>query len=102
MIKKLAKNIQELEKELIDVQKNQAVLRVQPCRGDLEMREKDGKMDALIGRAEIIRDTIRDLTRKRQLLLSEPTQKERQPPKSSIIPQKNPQKGKNDFWQNST
>ncbi len=86
MIKEIAKKIQDLEKELIDVQKNQAVLRVEPCRGDLEMREKDRKMDALFLRAVTIRDTIRDLTRKRQLLLSQPTQKDREPVKSLIIP----------------
>jgi hypothetical protein len=101
MIKKLAKKIQDLEKELSDVQKNQAVLRVQPCRGDLEMREKDGKMDALTGRAAIIRDMVRDLTRKRQLLLSESTQKDREPLKSSIISIKREQKGEDNFWQNS-
>ncbi len=86
MIKQIAKKIQELQKELIDIENDQDVLRVQPCRGDLEMREKDGKREMLFRRAEIIRDTIRNLTRKRQLLLSQPTQKDREPLKSSIIP----------------
>ncbi len=66
----LEKQIRDLQKELAEVQKRQAVLRLQPCRGDSEIRAKDAKFDELDRRATIIGKTIRDLTRKRQLLIS--------------------------------
>ncbi len=73
MIMELEKQIRDLQKELAEVQREQAVLRLQPCKGDSEIRKKDAKFDELDGRANTIREAIRDLTRKRQLLLSEST-----------------------------
>jgi predicted nucleic acid-binding Zn-ribbon protein len=73
MIKQLENQIRDLQKELAEIQKDQAVLRLQPCRGDSEIRGKDAKFDELDRRATTIRETIRDLTRKRQLLISEST-----------------------------
>jgi len=73
MIKQLEKQIRDLQRELAEVHKDQAVLRLQPCRGDSEIRQKDAKFDELDRRAITINDTIRDLTRKRQLLISEST-----------------------------
>ena len=70
-IKELEKQIRDLQKELAEVQNDQAVLRLQPCRGDSEIREKDEKFDELDRRAKTINETIRDLTRKLQLLISE-------------------------------
>ena len=71
MIKELENQIRDLQKELAEIKKNQAVLRLQPCLGDLEIREKDEKFDELVRRAKVINDTIRGMTRKHQLLLSE-------------------------------
>ena len=71
MIKELEQEIRDLQKELAEVQKDQSVLRLQPCRGESEIMKKDAKYDELDRRATIIRATIRDLTRKRQLLISE-------------------------------
>jgi prefoldin subunit 5 len=71
MIKQLENQIRDLQKELAEIKKNQAALRLQPCLGDSEMRGKEEKIDDLDGRAKTLNDTIRDLTRKRQLLLSE-------------------------------
>jgi ribosomal protein L29 len=71
MIKELENQIRDLQKELAEIKKNQAVLRLQPCLGDLEIREKDEKFDELDRRAKVINDTIRGMTRKHQLLLSE-------------------------------
>ena len=71
MIKQLEKQIRDLQKELAEVKKDQAILRLQPCRGDSEIRNKDTKLDELDRRAKTINETIRDLTRKRQLLISE-------------------------------
>jgi chromosome segregation ATPase len=73
MIKQLEQEIQDLQKTLAEVQRELAGLRLEPCRGDSEIREKDAKFDELDGRAKILNKTIRDLTRKRQLAISEST-----------------------------
>jgi hypothetical protein len=71
MIHQLENQIRDLKKELAETKKNLALLRLQPCLGDLEIREKDEKMGELDGRLTALNDSIRDLTRKHQLLLSE-------------------------------
>jgi uncharacterized coiled-coil DUF342 family protein len=71
MINQLENQIRDLKKELAEIKKNQDLLRLQPCLGDSEIREKDEKFDELDGRAMALNETIRDLTRKHQLLLSE-------------------------------
>jgi hypothetical protein len=71
MSKELENQIRDLQKELAEIQKDQAVLRLQPCRGDSEMRGKDAKFDELDKRAKAIGETIRSMTRKRQLSISE-------------------------------
>ena len=76
MIKEFEKQIRNLQKELAEVQKGQAALRLQPCRGDSEIREKDGKLEKLDRRAKTISETIRDLERKRQKLMAESTIRE--------------------------
>jgi prefoldin subunit 5 len=71
MVKQLENQIRDLQKELAEIKKSQALLRLQPCLGDSEIREKEEKFDELDGRATAINGAIRDLTRKHQLLLSE-------------------------------
>ena len=71
MIKQIEKQIRDLQKELAEIQKGQAALRLQPCRGDSEIRQKDGKLEELDKRAKSISETIRDLERKRQKLMAE-------------------------------
>ena len=71
MSKELENQIRDLQKELAAIQKDQAFLRLQPCRGDSEMRAKDAKFDELDRRAIAINETIRDLARKIQLSNSE-------------------------------
>jgi chromosome segregation ATPase len=58
MIKQLENQIRDLKRELAEIQKDQAVLRLQPCRGDSEIRKKDEKFDELDRRAKIINETI--------------------------------------------
>jgi chromosome segregation ATPase len=77
MIKQLEKQIRDLQKELAEIQKGQAALRLQPCRGDSEIREKDGKLEELDKRAKTIGETIRDLERKRQKLMAESVMREK-------------------------
>ena len=67
----LEKQIRDLQKELAGVQMKRKALRLQPCRGDSEIMEKDAKLDELDRRAAILRKTIMDLTRKLQLLNSQ-------------------------------
>ena len=43
MIKQLENQIRDLQKELAEIKKDQAVLRLQPCLGDSEIRVKDEK-----------------------------------------------------------
>jgi hypothetical protein len=74
-IEDLEKKIWDLKKDLIGVQKDQAALRLRPCKGDSEIREKDARFDELDRRLVIIKESIRDLTRKRQLLICESTRK---------------------------
>jgi hypothetical protein len=88
MNKEIEREIKDLQKELAEVERNQAALRLQPCRGDADMREKDAKIEGLLERAEIIRNMIRNLTRKRQLMISKSTQEDREPPKSTAVPGK--------------
>jgi hypothetical protein len=71
MSKELENQIRDLQKELAAIQKDQAVLRLQPCRGDSEIRGKDAKLDDLDRRAIAINETIRGMTRKHQLSISE-------------------------------
>jgi hypothetical protein len=70
MIKQLENEIRDLKRELAEIQKEQAVLRLQPCWGDSEMKGKDAKFDDLGRRAKILNETIRSMTRKRQLLIA--------------------------------
>ena len=73
MGRELENQIRDLQKELAEIQKDQAVLRLQPCRGESDIRGKDAKFDELDRRTKAINETIRGLTRKRQLLISEST-----------------------------
>jgi uncharacterized coiled-coil DUF342 family protein len=76
MIKQIEKEIRDLQKALAEVQKGQAALCLQPCQGDLEIREKDEKLEELERRSKTINGSIHDLQRKRQVLMSESIMKE--------------------------
>ena len=58
------KQLRDLQKELAELQRQQAILRFQPCKGDSEIRAKEEKSDELEGRAKLLRETIRDVTKK--------------------------------------
>ena len=64
MIKQLENQIRDLQKERAEIQKGQAILRLQPCRGDSEIKRKDAKFDELERRAKVINEAIRGMTRK--------------------------------------
>ncbi len=69
MVKQLENQIWDLQKELAEIKKSQSVLRFQPCLGDSEIKEKEEKFEELDRRAKDLNDTIRDTTRKRQLMI---------------------------------
>jgi len=71
MIKQLENQIRDLQKELAELKKELADLRLQPCLGDSELRAKEEKLEELDGRATVTNETLRDLTKKRQLMLSQ-------------------------------
>ena len=71
MIKQLENEIRDLRRKLAEIQKEQADLRLQPCRGDSEIKAKDAKFHELDDQAKVINDTLRDVTRKRQPLISQ-------------------------------
>ncbi len=71
MLRQLESQIQDLQTELAGVRKDQGVLRLQPCRGDSEIKEKNARLDELDRRAKALDEIIKGLTRRRRLLLSE-------------------------------
>jgi len=76
IMQELENQIRDLQEELAEVQKDLAVLRLQPCRGDSDIRQKDAKLDEVDRRATNLKKTIVDLTRKLQLLISQSTKRE--------------------------
>ncbi len=67
MSKELESQIRDLQEELAKVKKEQALLRLQPCRGDAEIRKKDAKFEELNKQVKAIDEAIRGMTRKRRL-----------------------------------
>ncbi len=70
MIKQIEKQAKDLQRELAEMQKKREVLRLQPCRGDREIHEKESVLDDLERRIEKIKEDIRELDKKRRALLS--------------------------------
>jgi len=76
MIKQIERQIRDLQRELIEVQKEETSFRLQPCKGDKEIRRKEGKLHELDKRIRSLRESIRELERKRQEVMSESLKKE--------------------------
>ncbi len=79
MIKQIERQIRDLQRNLMEVQKVRTSLRLHPCKGDLELRRKEGNLEELDERIRTFRESIRELERKRQEALSEPFKKEGYP-----------------------
>ncbi len=75
MIKQIERQIRDLQKELSETQREQASLRLEPCRGDMEIRKKEEKLEDLGKRVKSIHQTIHELERKRQELMGEALKK---------------------------
>ena len=76
MIKQIERQVRDLQKEFSEVQKEWNLVRLQPCRGDGDIRQKDEKLNTLEARMEAIQDQIRELERKRRDVLSKTVKKE--------------------------
>ena len=60
----------------MEAQREATSLRLQPCKGDTELRRKEGKLEELEKRIRSLRESIRELGRKRQEGMSKPFKKE--------------------------
>ena len=76
MIKEIEHQVRDLQKEFSVVQKEWNLVRLQPCRGDEDIRRKDGKLNSLEERMDTIQDQIRELERKRRDAFSGTVRKE--------------------------
>jgi chromosome segregation ATPase len=76
MIKQIEHQIRELQKDLIEAQKKLASLRLQPCRGDMEIRQKEGRLEEVEKGIKSINEKIRDLYKKRHEIMAENLKKE--------------------------
>ena len=76
MIKQIERQVRDLQKEFSEVQKEWNLVRLQSCRGDGDIRQKDEKLNGLEQRMDAIQDQIRELERKRRDVLSGSIRKE--------------------------
>ncbi len=76
MVKQLENEIRDLQKELAELKKTQSVLRLHPCMGDAEIKVKEEKSEELDRRIKTLNAALRDMTRKRQLMIYQDTIKE--------------------------
>jgi len=66
MTKQIERQVRDLQKEMAEAQRERDLLRLRPCRGDMEIREKDEGLDRLDKRIESIQSLIRELGKKRR------------------------------------
>ena len=76
MIKQIERQVRELQKELTEAQNEWDSVRLQPCWGDVEIRQKDELLDGLEKRMDAIQEKMRELERKRREMMSEAIRKE--------------------------
>ena len=80
MIKQIERQIRDLQKESSEVQKEWNLVRLQPCRGDGDIRQKDQKLKSLEERMDAIQDQIRELERKRRDVFSGTVKEDKESP----------------------
>jgi hypothetical protein len=69
MVRQIEGQIRDLQMDLIEVQRERTPLRIQPYKGDRELRRKEGKLEELDERIRTLRESIREPERKRQEVL---------------------------------
>ena len=75
MIKQIERQVRELQRELMEIQNEWDSVRLQPCWGDVEIRQKDELLDGLEKRMDAIHEKMRELERKRREMMSEAVRK---------------------------
>jgi prefoldin subunit 5 len=70
MTKQIERQIRDLQKEMAEAQRERDLLRLRPCRGDMEIREKDEGLDRIDKRIDSIQSLIRELEKKRREVMS--------------------------------
>jgi chromosome segregation ATPase len=70
MTKQIERQVRDLQKEMAEAQRERDLLRLRPCRGDMEIREKDEGLERLDKRIESIQSLIRELGKKRREVMS--------------------------------
>jgi len=60
MIKQIERQVRGLQKELNEVQKEQAALRLQPCTGEGTIRDKEEKPEGWGKRIRSLKESIRE------------------------------------------
>ncbi len=60
MIKQIEGQIRELQKRMAETQKERNLLRLRPCKGDLEIRQKDEEIDRLDKSIAFLNQQIRE------------------------------------------
>ena len=80
MIKQIERQIRDLQKESSEVQKEWNLVRLQPCRGDGDIRQKDQKLKSLEERMDAIQDQIRELELKRRDVFSGTVKEDQESP----------------------
>jgi chromosome segregation ATPase len=69
-VKQIERQIRDLQKNLLDAKKEADLLRLQPCTGDFELREKEEAMTEIENRMDTINQNIRELEKKRREMMS--------------------------------
>ena len=75
MIKQVVGQVRELQRKLAETQKERNLLRLQPCQGDPEIRQKEGKISCLGKSIDSLNPQIRELEKKRREMMSEAIKK---------------------------
>ncbi len=75
MIKQIEGQVRELQKKLAETQKERNLRRLQPCKGDLEIRQKDEEIDRLDKSIAFLNQQIRESEKKRREIIPESLKK---------------------------
>ncbi len=75
MIKQIEGQVRELQKKLAETKKERNLLRLQPCKGDLEIRKKEEEIDRLDKNITFLNQQIRESEKKRREMMSEALKK---------------------------
>lgn len=70
-MKQLDRQMHELQKEIVEARKERQAMRLLPCRGDSEIRQKEARLEEIDRRVERIQQRLLELSKRRRELMSE-------------------------------